>query len=94
MELTVKDTGHGIDARIIDSIFDPFFTTKKLGEGTGLGLSVVHGIVKGHGGAITVESMVDGGTAFTVLIPAIAAANKLKKEETAPRFPEGRSGSS
>ncbi|MDR3568336.1 MAG: PAS domain S-box protein [Syntrophobacteraceae bacterium] len=90
VELRVKDTGHGIDPRIIDSIFDPFFTTKKLGEGTGLGLSVVHGIVKGHGGAITVESMVDGGTAFTVLIPALEAANELKKEETAPPFSRGK----
>ena len=56
LELTVSDTGKGIDPAVKDKIFDPFFTTKKPGEGTGLGLSVVYGIVKDHGGVITMES--------------------------------------
>lgn len=68
-KLTVRDTGTGIDAKIIDKIFDPFFTTKGVGKGTGMGLSVVHGIVKDHGGGITVESTVDQGTTFTILLP-------------------------
>ena len=69
--LTVADTGHGIPPDIVESIFDPYFTTKNKGESTGLGLSVVHGIVTSLGGAITVESEPGKGTTFTVLLPAI-----------------------
>jgi CheY-like chemotaxis protein len=74
LKLTVGDTGCGIPAELVERIFDPFFTTKKVGEGTGLGLSVVHGIVKRHGGAITVSSQLDGGTVFQVLIPLLEHA--------------------
>jgi len=71
LRLTVKDTGHGIDSEVINKIFDPYFTTKKIGEGTGMGLAVVHGIVKSYGGDITVESKIGEGTTFHVLIPNI-----------------------
>ena len=72
MKLSVRDTGIGISPDIMDKIFDPFFTTKKLGEGTGLGLSVVHGIVKQHEGYITVDSEAGRGSTFTVYFPQIA----------------------
>lgn len=67
--LIVSDTGPGIPPEIQDRIFDPFFTTKAPGEGTGLGLSVVHGIVKSHDGAVRVQSKLGQGAAFTILLP-------------------------
>ena len=81
MRLTVSDTGHGIPREILDQIFEPYFTTKKAGEGTGLGLSVVHGIVKGHGGTITVHSALDKGTTFHVYLPLIE--EEVESEVTA-----------
>ena len=67
--LTVSDTGCGMEPKIIDRIFDPFYTTKGQGEGTGLGLSVVHGIIKSHGGYITVRSESGKGSTFQVYLP-------------------------
>lgn len=69
--LTVSDTGCGIDNGIIEHIFDPFYTTKEIGEGSGLGLSVVHGIIKNHGGFVAVESKPKKGSAFHVYLPKI-----------------------
>jgi two-component system cell cycle sensor histidine kinase/response regulator CckA len=71
VRLTVSDTGHGIDAAVMERIFDPYFTTKAPGEGTGLGLSVVQGIVKSYGGAITVDSKPGKGSTFHVFLPRI-----------------------
>jgi len=81
MKLTVRDTGSGVPPEIVDRIFDPFFTTKKPGEGTGLGLSVVHGIVEQHGGYITVENQPGEGASFSVYLPKI-------KEERPDQSPE------
>ncbi len=71
VELTVADNGPGIDPDIMDKIFDPFFSTKSKNMGTGLGLSMVHGIVQGHNGTITVSSLPFERTQFTILIPQI-----------------------
>ena len=86
VRLTVSDTGHGISPEILDRIFDPFFTTKEQGKGTGIGLSVVHGIIKSHGGEITVSSEQGKGTAVTAFFPAIEKAlmERDGSEETQP----------
>jgi len=80
--LTVTDTGAGIPQEILEKIFDPFFTTKEQGQGTGLGLSTVLGIVRSHGGFINVDSSVDGGTKFSVFLPAAKGEADL---QPAPR---------
>jgi signal transduction histidine kinase len=71
LRLSVKDTGHGMSSKMVEQIFEPYFTTKKRDEGTGLGLAVVRGIVKGHVGAIIVESEPGKGTNFHVYFPKI-----------------------
>jgi PAS domain S-box-containing protein len=71
LKMTVRDTGHGMDRQTMERIFDPFFTTKGHAEGTGLGLSVIHGIVRNYGGVITVESEPGNGATFHVFLPRI-----------------------
>jgi signal transduction histidine kinase len=67
--ITVADSGHGISSEHLSKIFDPFFTTKEVGKGTGLGLTVVHGIIQEHGGSITAKSEPGQGTTFTISLP-------------------------
>jgi signal transduction histidine kinase len=73
IEVSVADTGCGIAAADLDKIFNPFFTTKEIGKGTGLGLTVVHGIVQEHGGFVMVESEVSKGTTFRIRLPIAAS---------------------
>lgn len=79
VQLSVRDTGHGIDDAIKDKIFDPFFTTKQAREGTGPGLSVVYGIVKSSGGSIDVQSTVGEGATFTISLPRIRSENQTEE---------------
>lgn len=76
VKLSIKDTGSGMDQETMRQVFDPFFTTKGVGEGTGLGLSVVHGIVSTHNGKITVESKLGIGSVFNVYLPQIRVQYK------------------
>ena len=89
--LTMKDSGDGMAKDVMDRIFEPFFTTKSAGKGSGMGLAVVHGILKRHGGAVTVESEQGHGSRFTVYLPTTDAElqdQALPEETTLPA--EGR----
>jgi CheY-like chemotaxis protein len=84
LRLTVSDTGHGMPPDIMDRIFDPFFTTKGKGEGSGLGLAVVHGIVKSLKGIITAYSQPEKGTTFNIFLPVLERETERKKNTEEP----------
>lgn len=89
VQLTIQDTGCGIDPSIKDKIFDPYFTTKDIDKGTGMGLSIVQGIVKSHDGHISIDSTPGRGTRVTILFPAIFADTTQISESNSSRIKNG-----
>ncbi|MBD2516098.1 response regulator [Nostoc sp. FACHB-973] len=87
--ITVSDTGVGIPGEILDRIFEPFYTTKDVGQGTGLGLSTVLGIIKSHGGFVNVYSEPGSGTSFKVYLPAVEGMETLIPEDSIPQTGHG-----
>jgi CheY-like chemotaxis protein len=88
VRLSVTDTGGGIPPAVLKHMFDPFFTTKRVGDGTGLGLALVHGIVADFGGVIDVATQLGAGTTFTIWLPA-AGAMPRRRAEPAGELPRG-----
>jgi CheY-like chemotaxis protein len=80
--IVIRDTGHGMAPEVMERIFEPFFTTKAVGEGTGMGLAVVDGIIASHGGTITVASTLGQGTTFAVYLP------RIDNDAPSPDMPE------
>lgn len=91
-QLTISDTGHGIPEEIKSRIFEPYYSTKKVGEGTGMGLAVVHGIIKSHEGEITVYSEPEKGTSFRIFLPVsdqqVVKAPVIERKKMLPRGSE------
>jgi two-component system, cell cycle sensor histidine kinase and response regulator CckA len=87
--LEVSDTGSGMDAHVLAHLFEPFFTTKKRGQGTGLGLSTVYGIIKQSGGYIAVETAVGKGTKFSIYLPPSRVAQTAPAEQRSQARPHG-----
>jgi len=89
VQLSIRDTGEGIMPEIREKIFDPFFTTKEVGKGTGLGLAMVYGIVKGCGGSIACDSRLGAGTEFLITLPTLEGT-ALHENESSESVPQGK----
>jgi CheY-like chemotaxis protein len=89
VKLTVKDTGTGMTEEVCRRIFEPFFTTKQQGQGTGMGLAVVYGLVKSHGGAVTMQSETGQGSTFEVFLPQAQKPEAKTEETTTKVLPTG-----
>lgn len=90
LRLEIGDSGHGMDKTVLEKIFEPYFTTKKLGEGTGMGLSVVHGIIKGMAGHITATSEPGRGTTFEILLPCLPEVRNTVTTRDDKPLPRGQ----
>ena len=90
--LSISDTGSGISDDVVDRIFEPFFTTKKIGQGTGMGLSMLSAIVEGHGGHILIDTEIGSGTTFKLLFPPALALDQNKTEDITQEARYGTSG--
>jgi PAS domain S-box-containing protein len=90
VQITVTDTGCGIPDQVKDHIFEPFFTTKPVGQGTGLGLAQVYGIVKQHDGFIDIQSRVDEGTSFMIYLPALVVEEESPDDSSSPLKMDGK----
>jgi signal transduction histidine kinase len=93
LEIMVSDIGHGMAPDVMERIFEPYFTAKGEGEGTGLGLAVIHGTVKGHSGAITVETAVGKGSKFHVFLHIHEPSAPTAEVKELVTFPKKKSAS-